>query len=198
VAPFSSEDRRIIITAEGKLTLRGADASDTGLYQCIATNYLDADILVFRVTVLSPDVEETEVNGVQLSRPLGENLVFDCSFSGSPQASVQWILPDHSVLDKVSVSAEGTLVIEHVSVYDRGHYKCIASNPAGADTATVRLQVVAAPPGIMEEKRQQLKASVSQNLWLPCTEKQHKLLALHVLVKTPVKKLDSIIRILAC
>uniref|UniRef100_A0A4W6C392 Ig-like domain-containing protein n=1 Tax=Lates calcarifer TaxID=8187 RepID=A0A4W6C392_LATCA len=69
----------------------------------------------------------------------------------------------------INLSAEGTLVIEHVSVYDRGHYKCIASNPAGADTATVRLQVVAAPPGIMEEKRQQLKASVSQNLWLPCT-----------------------------
>uniref|UniRef100_A0A3B4ZBD7 Ig-like domain-containing protein n=1 Tax=Stegastes partitus TaxID=144197 RepID=A0A3B4ZBD7_9TELE len=67
------------------------------------------------------------------------------------------------------VTAEGTLVIEDVSVYDRGHYKCIASNPAGADTATVRLQVVAAPPGIIEEKRQQLKARQSQTLWLPCT-----------------------------
>ncbi|KAI4815879.1 hypothetical protein KUCAC02_006006 [Chaenocephalus aceratus] len=70
-APFSSDDRRIIITAEGKLTLRGADASDTGLYRCITTNYLDADVLVFRVAVLSPDVEESDVNGAQLSQPLG-------------------------------------------------------------------------------------------------------------------------------
>uniref|UniRef100_A0A668RWT4 Ig-like domain-containing protein n=1 Tax=Oreochromis aureus TaxID=47969 RepID=A0A668RWT4_OREAU len=70
---------------------------------------------------------------------------------------------------RASVSAVGTLVIKDVSVYDRGHYKCIASNPAGADTATVRLQVVAAPPGIMEEKRQQLQAILGHSLQLPCT-----------------------------
>ncbi|KAK1900406.1 Immunoglobulin superfamily member 10 [Dissostichus eleginoides] len=128
-APFSNDDRRIIITAEGKLTLRGADASDTGLYRCITTNYLDADVLVFRVTVLSPDVEESDVNGVQLSQPLGENLFFDCSSSGSPEASVQWILPDHSVVGSShgnrKVYDNGTLLVtvtgetsERVTVLD--------------------------------------------------------------------------------
>ncbi|KAJ8410703.1 hypothetical protein AAFF_G00186600 [Aldrovandia affinis] len=67
-APYNSEDRRIVITASGGLTLRAADTSDSGLYRCIATNYLDADVLTFRVTVLPPDVEEDDVNGVQLSQ----------------------------------------------------------------------------------------------------------------------------------
>uniref|UniRef100_A0AAY5K6J4 Ig-like domain-containing protein n=1 Tax=Esox lucius TaxID=8010 RepID=A0AAY5K6J4_ESOLU len=49
-----------------------------------------------------------------------------------------------------------------------GH-PCIASNPAGADTSTVRLQVVAEPPGILEVKRQQVKAGVGQSIWFSCT-----------------------------
>ncbi|XP_034404797.1 immunoglobulin superfamily member 10 [Cyclopterus lumpus] len=136
-APYSSEDRRLIMTAEGMLTLRGADASETGLYRCIATNYLDADILAFRVTVLSPDVEEAEVNGVQLSQPLGENLFFDCSSSGSPEGSVQWVLPDHSVLDKShgkrKVFENGTLLIQGLTARDRGFYRCLVSNYLGVD-----------------------------------------------------------------
>lgn len=144
-APYSSEDRRIVITAEGKLTLCGTDVFDTGVYRCIATNYLDADILTFRVTVFSPDVEESDVNGVQLSRPLGENLVFDCSSSGSPEASVQWILPDHSVLDKThgnrKVYENGTLLISALTERDRGFYRCVASNHLGADLLVSQVTV---------------------------------------------------------
>ncbi|XP_061918038.1 immunoglobulin superfamily member 10-like [Entelurus aequoreus] len=136
-APYVSEDSRILITAEAKLTLRGADVSDTGLYRCIATNYLDADILVFRVTVLSPDVEEADVNGVQISQKLGEDLIFDCNTTGSPKASIQWIFPDHSVLDKShgtrKMYENGTLLIEGLTPRDQGFYRCLVSNNLGVD-----------------------------------------------------------------
>ncbi|XP_068440248.1 immunoglobulin superfamily member 10 [Clinocottus analis] len=144
-APYSSEDRRLIITAEGMLTLRGADASETGLYRCISTNYLDADILAFRVTVLSPDVEEAEVNGVQLSQPLGENLFLDCSTTGRPEASIQWVLPDHSVLDKSygkrTVFENGTLLIQGLTARDRGFYRCLVSNYLGVDMLVSQVTV---------------------------------------------------------
>ncbi|XP_056297776.1 immunoglobulin superfamily member 10 isoform X2 [Pseudoliparis swirei] len=144
-APYSSDDRRLIMTADGMLTLRGADASETGLYRCITTNYLDADILAFRVTVLSPDVEEAEVNGVQLSQPLGENLFLDCSSTGSPEASVQWILPDHSVLDtahgKRKVFENGTLLIQELTARDRGFYRCLVSNYLGVDLLVSQVTV---------------------------------------------------------
>ncbi|KAJ4935285.1 hypothetical protein JOQ06_016821 [Pogonophryne albipinna] len=144
-APFSSDDRRIIITAEGKLTLRGADASDTGLYRCITTNYLDADVLVFRVAVLSPDVKESDVNGVHLSQPLGENLFFDCSSSGSPEASVQWILPDHSVVGSShgnrKVYDNGTLLVNGLTARDSGFYRCLVSNHLGFDLLVSQVTV---------------------------------------------------------
>ena len=136
-APFYSEEGKIVITADGKLTLRGADTSDAGLYRCIATNYLDADILNFRITVLSTDVEEAEVNGVQLSRVPGQDLVLDCSSTGSPEASVQWILPDHSVVREShgnkKLHKNGTLTIRGVTTRDRGFYRCLAANYMGAD-----------------------------------------------------------------
>ncbi|XP_008288209.1 immunoglobulin superfamily member 10 [Stegastes partitus] len=149
-APYSSDDRRIIITAEGKLTVRGADASDTGLYWCIATNYLDADILVFRVTVLSHDVEEAAVNGVQLSRPLGDNLVLDCSSSGSPEALVSWVFPDHSVLYKShenrKVYKNGTLLIQGLTARDRGFYRCLVANRQGIDLLVSQVTITEGQP----------------------------------------------------
>lgn len=142
-APYSSDDQRIIISSDGKLTVRGADTSDTGVYRCISTNYLDADVLIFRVTILSPDVEENDVNGVQITRPLGENVFLDCSSSGSPVASVQWILPDHSVLDRShgrrKVHGNGTLLIEGLTARDRGFYRCLVANHLGVDLLVSQL-----------------------------------------------------------
>ncbi|KAM9801659.1 immunoglobulin superfamily member 10 [Neosynchiropus ocellatus] len=136
-APYTSEDRRIIISADGKLTLRGADTSDSGLYFCITTNYLDADILVHRLTVLSSYVEDEEFNGGHVPRQLGENLALDCITTGSPEASVQWILPDQTILDKSlgnrKVFDNGTLLIEGLTARDRGFYRCLAANYLGVD-----------------------------------------------------------------
>ncbi|MEQ2208814.1 hypothetical protein XENOCAPTIV_015910, partial [Xenoophorus captivus] len=144
-APFYSEDRRIIISADGVLTLRGADASDTGLYWCIATNYLDADVLTFRITVLSVNVEESEINGLWLSKSVGENLKLDCSSSGSPEGSVSWILPDHSVLEKSQANRKvyenGTLLIQHLTARDRGFYRCLVANPLGIDLLVSQLML---------------------------------------------------------
>lgn len=154
-APYSSDDRRIVIYADGKLTLRSADISDTGMYRCIATNYLDADILVFRLTVLSPDVEEEEVNGVQLSKPMGGNQVLDCSSSGSPKGSIQWILPDHSLLDmsdgNKKLHENGTLEINGLAARDRGFYRCVAANHLGVDLLVSQLTLTEEETGADSE-----------------------------------------------
>ncbi|XP_072525259.1 immunoglobulin superfamily member 10 [Salminus brasiliensis] len=136
-APYTSEDRRIVISDNGKLTLRAADMSDAGVYRCISTNYLDADVLSFRVTVLSPDVEEEDVNGVQLSRSVGDSLFLDCEATASPQASVQWILPDHTVMVRSygnkKLYQNGTLGIYGLTERDRGFYRCLTANHLGVD-----------------------------------------------------------------
>ncbi|XP_023677992.2 immunoglobulin superfamily member 10 [Paramormyrops kingsleyae] len=145
-APYNSEDHRIVITDTGRLTVRVADSSDTGLYHCIATNYLEADVLTFRITVLSPDVEEGEVNGGRLSQKLDDNLVLDCSSHGNPEASVQWILPDHTVLEKShgnrKLHQNGTLKVQGLTQRDRGFYRCLATNYMGVDLLAYQISII--------------------------------------------------------
>lgn len=144
-APYNSEDQRIVLTHEGRLTLKSVEISDTGVYHCITTNYQDADVLAFRVTVLPLDTEEEEIKGNKVSHTLGQDLLLDCTSASSPQASIQWILPDHTVLDKSYGNRElhknGTLVIHELTSRDTGFYRCLAGNFLGADMIAFQVTV---------------------------------------------------------
>ncbi len=164
------------VLSNGTLLIQNANMKDRGQYLCLAENDNGSDKLIVTLSVVAYPSRILEPKMREIKSHAGNKVEMKCKAEGRPTPMISWILANRTQVrgqntekGRVSVSAEGTLVIEQVSVYDRGHYKCIASNPAGADTATVRLQVVAAPPGIVEEKRQYVKAGVSQNLWLSCT-----------------------------
>nr|XP_020471295.1 immunoglobulin superfamily member 10 isoform X1 [Monopterus albus] len=167
---------KLEVLSNGTLFIHNANIKDRGQYLCLAENNHGSDKLLVTLSVVAYPSRILEPKIREINSHAGNTVEMKCKTEGRPTPVISWILANRTQVrgqnkekGRVSVSDDGTLVIEHVSVYDRGHYRCIASNSAGADTATVRLQVVAAPPGIMEEKRQQLKASVGQNLWLPCT-----------------------------
>lgn len=136
-APYSSDDQRIVVAYDGRLTLKSVKISDTGVYHCITTNYLDADVLAFRITVLPQNVEEQEINGIRISHTLGQNLYLDCTSTSSPEASVQWIIPDNTILDKSygnrKLYRNGTLVIHGLTSRDKGFYRCLVGNFLGED-----------------------------------------------------------------
>ncbi|KAG8580984.1 hypothetical protein GDO81_007508 [Engystomops pustulosus] len=144
-APYTSEEGRITLTKNGKFTLKAADSFDNGVYHCIATNYLDADVLPFRITVVSGDVEEEAVNGIELSVNNGDALYLPCGSHGVPDASVNWILPDHTILHETSknkiIFSNGTLKIQETTQRDRGHFRCLAANHYGLDMLTHRVLV---------------------------------------------------------
>ncbi|XP_056420948.1 immunoglobulin superfamily member 10 isoform X2 [Hyla sarda] len=157
-APYMSEEGRITITKNGKFILKVADHFDTGVYHCIATNYLDADVLSFRITVVSGDVEEEAVNGIELSVSNGEVLYLPCGSYGVPDASVNWILPDHSILHKTSnnkfIFTNGTLKIQDITQRDRGHFICLAANQYGLDMLTHKVLVKQKKPNSIIRKIQ--------------------------------------------
>lgn len=167
---------RFEVWGNGTLSIQNANINDRGQYLCLAQNDYGSDKLLVTLSVVAYPSRILEPKMREMKSHTGHTVEMTCKAEGRPEPIISWILANRTQVrgqntetGRVSVSSEGTLIIKHISVYDRGYYKCIASNPAGADTATVRLQVVAAPPGIAEEKRQQLKASLSQNLWVPCT-----------------------------
>ncbi|XP_076002328.1 immunoglobulin superfamily member 10 isoform X2 [Genypterus blacodes] len=160
----------------GTLSIQNANMKDRGQYICLAENDQGSDKLLITLSVVAYPSRILEPKVREIKSHTGNTVEMKCKAEGRPTPTISWILANRTQVrghnketGRVSVTSEGTLVIQQASVYDRGHYKCIASNSAGADTATVRLQVVAAPPGILEEKRQHVRASVSQQLWLPCT-----------------------------
>lgn len=136
-APYVSEDGRILIDKSGKLELQMADSFDTGIYHCISTNYDDADILTYRITVVEPSIEAYHENGAHYTVFTGETLDLPCHSSGIPDASVSWVLPGNTVLYQSSrdkqILNNGTLRILHVTQKNQGYYCCVAANPSGVD-----------------------------------------------------------------
>lgn len=144
-APYVSEDGRILIDRSGKLELQMADSFDSGLYHCISTNYADADILTYRVTVVEPYVEHAYENGVQHTVGTGETLDLPCQTTGIPDASITWILPGNTVLSQSSrdrqILNNGTLRLLQVTPGDQGYYRCVAANPSGVDFSIFQVSV---------------------------------------------------------
>lgn len=164
------------VLSNGTLFIQNASIRDRGQYLCLAENEYGADKLLVTLSVVAYPSRILEPKMRDIKSQAGDTVEMKCRAEGRPTPLITWILANRTQVraqntdkERATLSSEGTLVINDVSVYDRGLYKCIASNPAGAATATVRLQVVAAPPGIMEEKRQQIRVIVGQDLLLPCT-----------------------------
>ncbi|XP_036917694.1 immunoglobulin superfamily member 10 [Sturnira hondurensis] len=135
-APYVSEDGRILIDKSGKLELQMAESFDSGIYNCISTNYADADILTYRITVVEPYVEPYHENGASHTVSVGDTLDLPCHSTGTPDASVSWVLPGNTVLYQSSREKQilnGTLRILQVTEKDEGHYRCVAANPSGVD-----------------------------------------------------------------
>ncbi|MEQ2295846.1 hypothetical protein AMECASPLE_018733 [Ameca splendens] len=173
---ISEKMGKFVVLNNGTLTIKNANIKDQGQYLCLAENGHGSDKLLVTLSVVAYPSRILEPKMREMKSHTGDRVEMKCKAEGRPLPMISWILANRTQVrgqntekGRVLVSSDGTLVINHVSIYDRGYYKCIASNPAGADTAAVRLQVVAAPPGIVEQKRQQLKARLRQNLWLSCT-----------------------------
>nr|XP_003476340.1 immunoglobulin superfamily member 10 isoform X1 [Cavia porcellus] len=144
-APYVSEDGRILIDKSGKLELQMADSFDTGIYHCISTNYDDADILTYRITVVEPHAGAAQENGIHRTVFIGGTLDLPCHSTGIPDASVSWVLPGSIVLYQSSknkqILTNDTLRISHITQKDQGHYQCVAANPLGVDVLIFKVSV---------------------------------------------------------
>uniref|UniRef100_A0A4W4FSF9 Ig-like domain-containing protein n=1 Tax=Electrophorus electricus TaxID=8005 RepID=A0A4W4FSF9_ELEEL len=67
------------------------------------------------------------------------------------------------------ILANGTLRITSATYTDRGVYKCISSNAAGADAASVHLMVAALPPVIQQLRRENITLSEGSIAYLNCS-----------------------------
>ncbi|XP_051482562.1 immunoglobulin superfamily member 10, partial [Apus apus] len=166
------------VFANGTLRVARAAPQDGGQYLCTAANAHGAARLLATLSVVAYPPRVAGGRWQLLTAHAGKPLAVKCRAEGRPPPAISWVLANKTRVShssagsrKVRVEPDGTLVLEEVTVYDRGLYTCTATNPAGSDTLAVKLQVIAAPPAILEEKRQRVEGTVGESLKLPCTVK---------------------------
>ncbi|KAF6091101.1 matrix remodeling associated 5 [Phyllostomus discolor] len=170
--------QRFEVLKNGTFVIRKVQPQDRGQYLCTAKNLHGADrmVVLLAVAVQQPQILASHYQDVTVY--LGDTIAMECLAKGTPAPQISWIFPDRRVWQHVS-PVEGrvtlhenrTLSIKEASFADRGVYKCVASNAAGADSLAIRLHVAALPPVIQQEKRENISLPPGLSIHIHCSAK---------------------------
>ncbi|XP_053436665.1 matrix-remodeling-associated protein 5 [Nycticebus coucang] len=170
--------QRFEVLKNGTLVIRRVQVQDRGQYVCTASNLHGLDRLgvLLAVTVQQPQILASHYQDITVY--LGDTIAMECLAKGTPAPQISWIFPDRRVWQTVS-RVEGritlhenrTLSIKEASFSDRGVYKCVASNAAGADSLAIRLHVAALPPVIQQEKLENISLPPGLSIHIHCSAK---------------------------
>lgn len=122
----SLQGRYRIIAAERKFIIDKTDIHDDGIYSCVANNQSKTINVVANVVVRVP----SNSGVVQ-----GEKLTIICTVVGT-EPKLSWVFPNNKTSDRYQLKPDDNqvenaiLVIENVSLEDRGEYKCVGHNAA--------------------------------------------------------------------
>nr|XP_056717941.1 matrix-remodeling-associated protein 5 [Euleptes europaea] len=170
--------QRFEVLKNGTFIVRKVQLQDRGQYLCMAQNLHGVDKMIVLLTVLAQQPKILGSRFRDVTVYFGEKVTMDCQATGLPSPHISWIFPDRKILQTLSTT-EGrvmlyenrTLSLKDTNFADRGVYKCIASNTAGADSIAVRLHIAALPPIIQQEKQQNISLNVGQNINIHCSAK---------------------------
>lgn len=173
--------QRFEVHPNGTLTIRNVLPLDQGQYLCSVQNQYGKDKLVVTLAVLAEHPRVFQPRYQEITKNLGDTIDLECSSKGNPHPRTTWLLPNRAIVhtaapsfgthEQVSVLANGTLRIKSATYTNRGVYKCIASNAAGADTISVRLTVAALPPVIQQLKNENITFPEGSTVYLNCSAK---------------------------
>ncbi|XP_075052579.1 matrix-remodeling-associated protein 5 [Mixophyes fleayi] len=174
----STKIQRFKVLDNGTLHIQKLQLQDRGQYMCTAQNKYGVDKMIVTLTVVSQQPKMLLPHFKDTLIYLGDTITMDCNASGIPPPHISWILPDRRIIQtitttesRITLFANGSLSIKEVTFPDRGIFKCIASNVAGADSLTVKLQVSPLPPLIQQEKVENISLPQSHSIFIHCSAK---------------------------
>uniref|UniRef100_A0A8C6E7U7 Matrix remodeling associated 5 n=1 Tax=Moschus moschiferus TaxID=68415 RepID=A0A8C6E7U7_MOSMO len=172
----NSRLQRFEVLKNGTFVIRSVQVQDRGQYVCTAKNLHGADRMVVLLSVAAQQPQILASHYKDVTVYLGDTIAMECLAKGTPAPQISWVFPDGRVWQAVS-PVEGrvtlhenrTLSIKEASFQDRGVYKCVASNAAGADSLAIRLHVAALPPVIHQEKAENISLPPGLSIHIHCT-----------------------------
>ncbi|XP_077474016.1 matrix-remodeling-associated protein 5-like isoform X1 [Stigmatopora argus] len=186
VMSVHSRAQRFAVLPNGTLTIQNVQLQDRGTYICSAHSFLGRDRLLTTLEVWTRPPRMLLASYREATIHQGGKVHLECQASGVPTPLLSWVLPDRTVLtstanssNRITVEQNGTLHIASTVPSDRGSYRCVASNSAGAASASVRLHVMALPPVIQQPRDEHLLLNPGGPLYAHCTAKGAPPLTLH-------------------
>ncbi|XP_061739556.1 hemicentin-1 [Nerophis ophidion] len=144
-----SQDEGLRLSTNGwRLVIPRTQVSDTGRFQCVATNEAGEHEKDFNVIIhVPPSIRTTGTadRAVVLHKPIS----LECISSGVPPPTITW-LKDGRPVDTSQehfklVSADRVLKVTGARQEDSGKYTCLATNAAGEAQKNIRLSVHVPP-----------------------------------------------------
>uniref|UniRef100_A0A8C2U3L0 Matrix remodeling associated 5 n=2 Tax=Coturnix japonica TaxID=93934 RepID=A0A8C2U3L0_COTJA len=170
--------QRFEVLKNGTFLIRNAQLQDRGQYLCTAQNLHGVDKMIFVLTVVAHQPKILLSRYQDVTVYFGDTIAMECQASGTPSPLISWIFPDRKILQTVTTTESRimlhenrTLSIKQATFSDRGVYKCIASNAAGADSIAVRLHIAALPPIIQQDKQENISLPLGSSVNIHCTAK---------------------------
>ncbi|XP_024905526.1 matrix-remodeling-associated protein 5 [Pteropus alecto] len=170
--------QRFEVLKNGSFVIRRAQAQDGGRYLCTAKNLHGADRMLVQLSVAAQQPQIVAGHYQDVTVSLGDTIAMECLAKGTPVPHISWIFPDGRVWQaasraqgRVTLHENRTLSIRDASFADRGVYKCVASNAAGADSLAIRLHVAALPPVIQQEKLENISLPPGLSVQVHCSAK---------------------------
>ncbi|XP_069890339.1 hemicentin-1 [Dipodomys merriami] len=147
-----------------KLVITQAQVSDTGLYQCVASNMAGNHRKEFEVTVhVPPTIKSSGLSEMTVVKH--KPVTLQCIANGIPNPSITWLKdgqPVNTAQGNLKIQSSGrVLQIAKTLLEDAGRYTCVATNAAGEIQQHTQLHVHEPPR--LEEAGRMLNETVVVN-----------------------------------
>ncbi|XP_040003502.1 matrix-remodeling-associated protein 5-like [Xiphias gladius] len=176
VMSIYSKAQRFEVLPNGTLVIQNVQLQDRGTYICSAHSFLGRDRLLTTLEVWTRPPRMQLASYREATIHQGGELLLECQANGVPAPLLSWVLPDRSVLtsstpstSRIYIDTNGTLHISVTLPNDRGVYRCVASNSAGAASASVRVHVSSLPPMIQQTREEHLLLSPGRPVYAHCS-----------------------------
>ncbi|XP_070694696.1 matrix-remodeling-associated protein 5-like [Pempheris klunzingeri] len=176
VMSIHSRAQRFEVLPNGTLVIQNVQLQDRGTYICSAHSFLGRDRLLTTLEVWTRPPRMQLASYREATIHQGGELHLECQADGVPTPLLSWVLPDRSVLtstapstSRITIDTNGTLHIPVTLPSDKGVYRCVASNSAGAASASVRVHVSSLPPVIQQPREEHLLLSPGRPVYAHCS-----------------------------
>ncbi|XP_040913528.1 matrix-remodeling-associated protein 5-like [Toxotes jaculatrix] len=176
VMSVHSKTQRFEVLPNGTLVIQNIQLQDRGTYICSAHSFLGRDRLLTTLEVWTRPPRMQLASYREATIHQGGELLLECQANGVPAPLLSWVLPDRSVMTSAAPSpsrifmyTNGTLHISVTLPSDRGVYRCVASNSAGAASVSVRVHVSSLPPVIHQPREEHLLLSPGRPVYAYCS-----------------------------